>query len=481
MHPALAEVEAELAVAADCWERLKGAKTKYLPREVMEPKRAYDNRVNRATYPDFFRDAIVAFSGSLSRFEVTAAPPSLEKALGNIDGQGTSLKAFLMQTDQMVLRDNGVLLSVDMPTNRPEDRTTEKEMGRRPVLRMAERRNVLNWKMVEIGGRIVPYAVTIREYHEVDDGDYGTKIEPRYRVMVGDQWKVVVIKGGESGSKKAWKVETAIDASGEEMKGQFQDHAGQGMGIPPVIWYGATLEGFGKGSLPLQTLIDLSLKWYRNDSTLQELILKTGLPVGVYKGQRDESKGPLVIGPNNIVNITDPNGDFNWKEVNGSSIGKHQEEIKHIEELIDRKTLAFMSTDGPQRTAQEAMLETAQVQATLLGIGEAKASAMQSVMQLWSAFTGETLGQDAGIRMAKGLIDQPVTESTLQLAKELYDARLLRRESVTALEARAGMLPQGVKPEDEAAALAEEEAITKGVEGAVTPGASDLGNLDQLQ
>jgi hypothetical protein len=140
-----------------------------------------------------------------------------------------------------------------------------------------------------------------------------------------------------------------------------------------------------------------------------------------------------------------------------------------------------MSTDGPQRTAQEAMLETAQVQATLLGIGEAKASAMQSVMQLWAAFTGETLGQDAGIRMAKGLIDQPVTESTLQLAKELYDARLLRRESVTALEARAGMLPQGVKPEDEAAALAEEEAITKGVEGAVTPGASDLGNLDQLQ
>ena len=465
VHPHLKEIAADLAMAADCWNMLRGAKGRDLPREAKEPAQAYEGRLARAKYPGFFRAAITAFTGVLSRYEVNGAPATFDAAMADIDGEGSSLKAFLMRADQALLRDGGCLLMVDMPAGRPGSRAEELAMGRRPVLRRAERMMVRTWRTERVDGIELPSAVSVLEWHEVPDGDFGVTMEPRYRVMQGGQWSVVRIKGATGGrGALAWQVEV-VD------QGVFEDTAGQPLPFPPVVWYAPGREGFGKGDLPLYDLAQGTLDWFMANSSYRELLHKTAMPVAVRKGAQIGANGqpaPLVIGPNSVVDLT-AEGSFEWAEVSGGSLQRHEANLEHIERLIDRQTLSFLFGQGGDRTATHAELESAQVQATLTSIGEQKASAMQTVMGLWTLFTGESLDPGAGLAMAKGVIDRPVDTETLRLAKELYDAGLLRRESVTALEGRAGLLPQGTTPEDEALALAAEDELLN----ADTPGPTD--------
>ncbi len=85
VHPALADVNEELQLVNDCWELLRNGKEPYLPKEPKEPPRAYKNRLLRSSYPSFYRDAIIAYAGALSRFELRDAPELLRTNQSNID------------------------------------------------------------------------------------------------------------------------------------------------------------------------------------------------------------------------------------------------------------------------------------------------------------------------------------------------------------------------------------------------------------
>ena len=215
VHPTLAENLSDLDLVDDCWEQLKGSvKEKHLPKEPGEPGAAYKNRVRRSSYPSFYRDGIIAFSGILSRYELRKAPESLISAAQNIDGKGNSLKKWGMMANCLGLRHGGCVLMADMPGGNPSSRADER--GRRPVLTMAERRNVLNWEEEEIGGRKVPVRVTILEWHQVKTGRFGVKLE-RGMATIGDQ--------------------------GHGRKGRFQCCAGRrGRGLWPVprCWQSTT-------------------------------------------------------------------------------------------------------------------------------------------------------------------------------------------------------------------------------------------------
>jgi hypothetical protein len=130
------------------------------------------------------------------------------------------------------------------------------------VFSVAERRNVLNWETRRVGRRRVPVAVTILEWHEVRDGDYGLKLEPRYREMRGGQWRLLEITGdGGKGAAANYSVRVATDEEGQSQEGTFTGADGQDLTVPPVVWYGATGEPFGEGGLPLLSLANLTLDW----------------------------------------------------------------------------------------------------------------------------------------------------------------------------------------------------------------------------
>lgn len=386
----------------------------------------------------------------------------------DIDGEGNSLKAWGMAADALALRDGGCLLMVDMPQGQVESRADELAQGRRPVFSIAERRNVLNWKLEKVGRRRIPSLVTVLEWHEVEDGEFGSKLEPRYRVMKGGEWILMSIKGdGSRGRNASYSVQ-------EIESGAFIGADGQPLAYPPVVWYSATRDGFGEGGLPLLSLANLTLDWFREYSDLKELLHRCALPVTVLKDAGRAPGQPLTLGPNSLVEIKDPNGSLTFAEPTGSSLDKHLAHLEGIEKLIDRSTLSFLFSGGGERTATQAELESAQIQANITAMAEAKSSCWESMFQLWGAFTGDFPQVGAGLDLLPGVTDKPVDDALLTLAGSLYDKGLLTRETVTHLAQKRGMLRPGVDGAQEAEELAEDDAKQEQLYYPPTPGPNEL-------
>jgi hypothetical protein len=426
-----------------------------------------------------------AFAGVLSRYQLRGVQQGLQDAVGDIDGEGNSLKAWGLGTDAMVLRDGGCLLMADAPQGATESRTEQRAQGWRPAFSAAERRNVLNWRTVRRGGRRVPIAVTILEWHEVEDGEYGVKLEPRYRVMKGGGWRLLEITGnGGKGASSDFSIKVATDADGRPQEGTFTGPGNTALEYPPVVWYGSSRDGFGEGGLPLLSLANLTLDWFREYSDLKELLHRCALPVAVVKGRRiagpDGQPLPLMLGPNSVVEFPNAGSGegLEFAEPSGSSLDKHLSHLEGIEKLIDRSTLSFLFSGSGERTATQAELEGAQLQATITAMAENKNSAWGSLFEIWGQFTGEMPEPDAGLDLLPGVTDKPIDDALLTLAGTLYDKGLLMRETVTHLAQKRGILRPGTDGQQEADDLAAEDARRDALLNPPAPGVDELAGDD---
>jgi hypothetical protein len=189
--------------------------------------------------------------------------------------------------------------------------------------------------------------------------------------------------------------------------------------------------------------------------------------VTVLKDAGRQPGTPLTLGPNSLVEIRDPNGGLTFAEPSGGSLDKH---LQHL--------ISVLFSGSGDRTATQAELESAQLQASITAMAEAKSSAWESLFQLWGQFTGDLPKAGAGLDLLPGVTDKPVDDALLTLAGTLYDKGLLTRESVTHLEQKRGMLRPGVDGKKEAAQLAEEDARNEAKLNPPAPGPNDLAGDD---
>ncbi len=478
-HHVLRDVLEDLDRNRDCWNNLKGRMEAYLPREPKEPPAAYKLRLGRVSYVPFFRDAITSFAGLLSRFQLKTPPPSLSKALDDIDRRGNDLTSFLQQADQLALRDGGCLITVDMPAGSVPTNGHLLAQQRRPYLALVERRDLLNWRVHYEGGREVLDWLVIREWSEEQDGLYGLKLKPRYR-MIGTLngqafWRLLEIVDGRPGDGGRPAVRVAVDASGVPQEGLYEAPAGRPFPSPPAVWYAAgAKDGFGQGSVRLSALADLTLEHLRSRSDHAELKHKTAMPVPVRKGALPGPGGqvpPLVLGPNSVVDL-DPNGSFGFAEPSASSLAHLAQDIAHTEALIREQTLAFLYGDGGSKTATQASLEAAQTEASMRSVATAKHSAVQALMLLWCNFTGENLSAEAGVTMAAHLFDRPLEAADLAQLSVLEQNEQISTQSFLEQIIKGGVLTVVTSATDELKRLREQRPSP-----AELPGVNDLAGV----
>lgn len=263
VRPELRALFPELEKVRDCYELMRTAQCKgrYLLQEPGEPDEAFESRLSRSTYTPVFRDAIKAFAGLLGNYQEHELPKTLEENLNNVDLMGSSLAKLLNDLDQLVLRDGGAAVLVEMP---PEDEglesaLEESEAGKRPYLVPVERINIINWRTTMRAGREMVEQCVIRTIVEEpsEDGPFGTKLEPVYCYLYpGGYTKYKLVRGaGDS------KWQQVVIAQGVTT-----------LPVVPLVWMGATGSRFGIGDVPLYGLADLSIQHFQLRSDLAELI-----------------------------------------------------------------------------------------------------------------------------------------------------------------------------------------------------------------
>ena len=442
-RPELVRLLPQLEQAHDCWtllnsDGLGAAKQKYLQKEPAEPQGAYMARLNRSTYTPIYRDSIRSYAGLLSRFQVIDAPPSMERNDDNVDLQGSSMQSFLTRVDEMALRDGGSFLMVDMMPDRGTDNFFDQmNDGRHPYFISIERSDVINWQVSYERGRELVERVTVRQLRSSAGEGFGSVVEPIYYVLTPG------------------KVETyrLVKSDASRWSNQKIDEIATSLPIVPLVWYGATTTRFAQGDLPMDGLADLSIQHFQMRSDLSELLHKCAMPVPVRKGAPigpDGQPAPLVLGPNTAVDLPSEGGDFSFAEPTGKSLERHQQEIKHIEQLMDRSSLNFLY-GANVKTATEASLRASQVASSVASLSRNKAAMFSTLMRLWAWYAGEqsAITSESGLAINDSLMSKPLEASEIAQLVNLYNSGLMSRRTVLDELQRGGVLDPDLVIEQE--------------------------------
>jgi hypothetical protein len=453
-RPELVRILPQLEQAKDCWcllntDGLNSAKEKYLHREPAEPSEAYKARLERSTYAPMYRDSIRAYAGLLSRFQVMGAPQSMIDNDDNVDLQGSSMQSFMTQADELALRDGGAFVMIDMmPENGADNFFDQLGDGRHPYLSCIQRADVINWKVSYDRGIETIEQVTVRQLKSVPDpkGAFGVKVEPIYYVL-------------SPGKVQPYRL-TKTDVS--RWENQKLDEVTTSLPIVPIVWYGATTTRFAQGDLPMDGLADLSLQHFQMRSDLGELLHKCAMPVPVRKGAPvgpDGQPPPLVLGPNTAVDLSAEGGEFKFAEPSGTSLQRHQDEIRHVEELMDRSSLNFLY-GANVKTATEASLRASQIASSVSSLIRNKIAMFNVVMRAWAWYAGETdqITDESGLSINDSLINRPLEASEIAQLVNLYSNELLSRQSVLDELHRGGVLDPDLVVEEELKRIEEEHS-----------------------
>jgi hypothetical protein len=265
---------------------------------------------------------------------------------------------------------------------------------------------------------------TVMEWREVESGDFGFTLEPFFRVLTPGAFQVYKLNKQLGATTTLQLVEEGFTSLQEV----------------PLIWYSPQPQRWGHGLPPFRELALLTLQHYRSRSDLNELLHRCALPVPVRRGALlldGQTPPPLVIGPNSVVDVP-VDGDFRFAEPSGSSLAQQQDHLRHIEELINAETLAFMS--GKEAvTATQARLQAGQVQSGLMLAGLQKASLFEQIQFLWCAYTEEDPTGSLSIN-AQALEAKLEPQQVAQL-QALADGGYLSKETTLKLLQRGGILP----------------------------------------
>jgi len=444
-RPELVRLLPQLEQAYDCWtllnaDGLGAAKEKYLHKEPAEPANAYKARLDRSTYTPIYRDSIRSYAGLLSRFQVIDAPPSMEQNDANVDLQGSSMQSFLTAADEMALRDGGAFVMVDMmPENGTDNFFDQMSDGRHPYFLLIKRCDVINWQVTYDRGMESVQSVTVRQLRSYPDpeGRFGHKVEPVYFVLTPG------------------KVETfrLVKTDASRWSNVKVDETPTSLPIVPLVWYGATTSRFAQGDLPMDGLADLSIQHFQMRSDLSELLHKCAMPVPVRKGApigADGQAAPLVLGPNTAVDLPAEGGDFAFAEPTGKSLERHQQEIQHIEQLMDRSSLNFLY-GANVKTATEASLRASQVSSSVSALVRNKAAMFGVLMRLWAWYAGEqsSITDESGLAINDSLMTKPLEANEMAQLVNLYNNGLISKRTILDELQRGGVLDPDLVVDDE--------------------------------
>jgi hypothetical protein len=438
----------DLDLVADVWGGLRGKLPKYLVKEVGEKPQSYRGRLSRVRFDNRFTPTIKGQCGILSKFAFREdAAASILLAQEDVDLRGNDLTTFLNSADEAVLRDGGVAILTEYPEADPTIQSAAdfNASNRRPYLVLVDRRDVLNWTIIQEYGVSVLSRVTVRRRVRIPDQDFGEKIVTVYRVMTPghyEDWEVMV-------QGRKWVKIPHLDASGNPSRGETSHKR------IPLVWYAANGRSLFEAEIPFLNLAELNIEHLQKRSSLNEVLYKMNMPVPVRKGAKPLAPQvpgqppvfpPLVIGPNSVVDIP-VDADFFFAEPSGNAIASSQADIEKLESAMDRVSLSAMSGIGDAaKTATESMLNAAQSQSVLSGMARRKESAVQAVFADWVDYTGEVEG--GGIEVDESVLQAPATPDEI---RTILDAMGIQISDELALKMLADRqwLPDGTDIEAE--------------------------------
>lgn len=440
-HPNYSAIAPTLQTLWDVWNDLDGVKNRYLTKAQKEPDAAYQQRTKQAVFNNRLRPTIESNVGLLTAFELGSLPATIEAAKDNLDNQGSDFKTFFQEADTLALRDRHCYILVDYPSMQTESVTLADQLqgGRNPYLKLIDRRCLLNWRSHSEDGKTIIDQVVIEMVSESPEGEFGVKATTQYH-----QLKRSVDNGLPQVEHIVWEIR---QDKGKESAVQVERSL-TSLSEIPIVCYPFTGKPFNNDVPPFLRLATLNLKLFRKESNLDEIEYRVNCPTVFRKHPTvdvPKSLPPVVFGSSWVLEIPH-GGDVGVLEIAGSGIAALQNSINALKLDIEAEGSGFLSGARVQRTATEAYLDSAQIQASLSGMARNKASAIQRIFDYWCGYTNET--NTVTVSMDQSLLEPPLDASEMGVLMNMWKGGAIDHETYLDLLKMGHQLPSTIKTQD---------------------------------
>jgi hypothetical protein len=408
-----------------------------------------------------FLTSLVALVGKYREWLNTKTEPS-EKVEGwaeNIDLQGNHWTVFAKEAFTDALRDGHSFIFVDMPPRLPDGATLadERATGRRPYWVSYKASQALNWRVAPEyrtitlqsseqaqvpTGRQVLVQITFEECSYEDDGLYGEKAVKRYRVLRPDYWVLWKETKTETG------VDYLIEATGEYSLKE----------IPVAVIYGRKTGNLtSRPSLLDLALINLAhFQKYSDYSEGLRMCIPQLCGAGV-----DPNDAFKVIG-HHTFHVHRPDGKIYFAEPTGAGLEPQRKDLIDLQEQMAILGLSVMASKKPQpeKTATEVSIDHLQSDSELATAARSLKDAIELALKFTIQYQDPDATSGGSCELGTTFEDLTLSAQEMQVWSNMQMNGQLTLETFLSVLSRAGKLPDGIEPKDEAG-RAREEAKAK--------------------
>lgn len=416
---------------------MRAAGTTFLPKWPGEEKESYDARLATATLFPAFGRTLGVMTGKPFSKQITLGddvPPKIKAWCDDVDMQGNNLHTFAASMMDEVLGFGLAGVLVDHPkVEGARTLADERAIGARPYMVAIKHSQILGWKAERVNGATVLTQLRLAETKEVQDGDFGTKHEPRVRVLTPGAW-AVYMPGAKA--EDEWVIEdqgtTTLNA------------------IPFAPLYGKK-RGFMNGVSPLLDLAHLNVKHWQSQSDQDTILHVARVPILAMIGADDDSK--LIVGASAAVKL--PLGaEMKFVEHTGAAIEAGAKSLEALEDQMIQTGAELLVQKPGQRSATEASNDAEANKSDLQRITEEFEDSLDLALQFMAAWVGEQQG--GHVSLFKDFGAATLGEASGQLVLAMQQGGLITKATAIREQQRRGLIAADIVPEDELEAVGEE-------------------------
>lgn len=426
---------------------MRAAGASFLPKWPGEERESYDARLATATLFPAFGRTLGVMTGKPFSKQITLGddvPPKIKAWCDDVDLQGNNLHTFAASVMDEVLGYGLAGVLVDHPkVEGARTLADERAIGARPYMVAIKHNQILGWKAERRSGATVLTQLRLAETKEVPDGEFGTKHEPRVRVLVPGAW-AVYMPGAKA--EDDWIIE---------------DEGATTLGLIPFSAFYGKKRGFMDGVSPLLDLAHLNVKHWQSQSDQDTILHVARVPILAMIGADDDSK--LTVGASAAVKL--PLGaEMKFVEHTGAAIEAGAKSLEALEDQMIQTGAELLVQKPGQRSATEANNDAEANKSDLQRITEGFEDSLDSALQFMALWVGEAQGGHASLFKDFGAAT--LTEAGAQLVISMQQAGYITKPTAIKELQRRGMLAADIDAVMELEAVQEEGPAlgTAGVE-----------------
>lgn len=225
------------------------------------------------------------------------------------------------------VRDGYTFILVDTSSYREEEiksKADQEKANIRPYFVNILRSQVVNWETDEYGQYI---RFSIKETYSERVGLYGLEYKEQIRMYELTNGKVEV---------SIWREASEVIGSRSTLQ----------VPMIPIVQVGNDMIP------PLYDQAKININHLNRNSEKSNYVRVGAAPFPIIKGQLEGESGEKTLSINQGLHFTDTDGSFEWAELSGNNYTMIQEEIKYLEEQMERKSVEFV-TELKTATATE--------------------------------------------------------------------------------------------------------------------------------